>query len=83
MPFEFIRAVIPDVVVIRPRLIRDGRGFFMFINGPTLPPTGSGNLRAEQSFRSVAGILRRLHYQKHPRPEKLVRPVLAGIRRRR
>jgi dTDP-4-dehydrorhamnose 3,5-epimerase len=82
MPFEFIRAVIPDVVVIRPRLIRDGRGFFMeFYKRSDFAAHGIGEIFVQGNHsRSVAGILRGLHYQKHPKAQgKLVRTVFGEV----
>jgi len=78
MPFEFARAEIPDIVVIQPRLFRDGRGFFM----ETYKRSDFAAHGIAESFvqsnhsRSARGILRGLHYQKHPKAQgKLVRAL--------
>ena len=82
MPFEFTRATIPDVVVIRPRLLRDGRGFFMeFYKRSDFAAHGIGEIFVQSNHsRSVAGILRGLHYQMYPKAQgKLVRTVFGEV----
>jgi len=82
MPFEFIRAAIPEVVVIRPRLFRDGRGFFMeSYKRSDFAAHGIGEIFVQSNHsRSAAGILRGLHYQKHPKAQgKLVRTVFGEV----
>ena len=82
MPFEFIRAEIPDVIVIQPRLFRDGRGFFMeFYKRSDFAAHGIGEIFVQSNHsRSAAGILRGLHYQKHPKAQgKLVRAVFGEV----
>ena len=82
MPFEFTRAAIPDVVVIRPRLLRDGRGFFMeFYKRSDFAAHGIGEIFVQSNHsRSVAGILRGLHYQMHPKAQgKLVRTLFGEV----
>lgn len=82
MPFEFFRAEIPDVVTIRPRMFRDGRGFFMeFYKRSEFAAHGIAEafVQANQS-RSAGGILRGLHYQKRPAAQgKLVRAVFGRV----
>lgn len=82
MPFEFIRAAIPDVVVIRPRLFRDGRGFFLeCYKRSDFAAHGIGEVFVQSNHsRSVAGTLRGLHYQKRPKAQgKLVRAVVGEV----
>ena len=82
MPFEFIRAAIPDVVVIQPQLFRDGRGFFMeFYKRSDFAANGIGEIFVQSNHsRSVAGSLRGLHYQRYPKAQgKLVRVVFGEI----
>ncbi len=82
MPFEFIRAVIPEVMVIQPQLFRDGRGFFMeFYKRSDFAANGIGEIFVQSNHsRSVAGSLRGLHYQRHPKAQgKLVRVVFGEI----
>jgi dTDP-4-dehydrorhamnose 3,5-epimerase len=82
MPFEFHRAEIPDVVVIEPRLFRDGRGFFMeFYKRSDFAAHGIGEIFVQSNHsRSAAGILRGLHYQKNPKAQgKLVRTVFGEV----
>lgn len=77
---EFIRTEIPDVLVIKPRVFKDARGYFM--------ETYRSDLFAAQGLptdfvqdnmsSSVKGTLRGLHYQLAPFAQgKLVR-VLRG-----
>lgn len=82
MPFEFHRAAIPDVVIIRPRLFRDGRGFFMeFYKRSDFAAHGIGEIFVQSNHsRSAAGILRGLHFQKHPKAQgKLVRTIFGEV----
>ena len=80
MPFEFSRGEIPDIVLIQPRLFRDGRGFFMetYKRSDFAAQGIPENFVQSNHSRSARGILRGLHYQKNPKAQgKLVR-VLAG-----
>ena len=91
MPFTFERLSIPEVVLIKPRVFSDGRGFFLeTYKHSDFANFGIGShLVQENESRSVRGVLRGLHYQKHPRAQgKLVRcldgrifDVAADIRR--
>lgn len=76
MPFEFIKQEIEDVILIKPKVFGDNRGFFMesykksdFVNnGITV------EFNQDNHSKSTAHVLRGLHYQAHPYSQaKLVR----------
>ena len=76
MPFEFIKQEIEDVVLIKPKVFGDNRGFFMesykksefFENGITV------EFNQDNHSKSTAKVLRGLHYQAFPYAQaKLVR----------
>jgi len=76
MPFEFIKQEIEDVILVRPKVFGDNRGFFMesykksdfFENGITV------DFNQDNHSKSTAHVLRGLHYQAKPYGQaKLVR----------
>jgi len=78
---EFQQTIIPGVIILQPKVLGDGRGFFMEtfradmfagagIAGPFLQDNHSG---------SQQGILRGLHYQIRQAQGKLVRTVAGDI----
>ena len=75
MPFEFSTFDIPGPVLVVPRLFGDNRGFFLelykhsdFIRGGI-----TDHLVQDNYSKSARGVLRGLHYQKHPHAQgKLV-----------
>ncbi len=82
MPFEFIQTNIPDVILIKPRIFRDDRGFFM----ETYKYSEFAANGIEEHFvqdnqsRSTYGVLRGLHYQLTPKAQgKLVRCLSGKI----
>ena len=79
MPFRFEKAAIPDILIVKPMVFTDARGFFM----ETYQARDFAAAGIEATFvqdnqsGSRRGALRGLHYQiRHPQG-KLVR-VLAG-----
>lgn len=68
MPFEFEKQKIEDVVLIKPKVFGDNRGFFMetykksefFKNGITV------EFNQDNHSKSAAHVLRGLHYQASP-----------------
>ena len=80
MPFTFERTVIDDLIIVKPRIFPDGRGFFMetykesdFISNGISRPFIQDN-----HSMSSSGVLRGLHFQKGIHAQgKLVR-VIAG-----
>ena len=78
---EFVRTAIPDVVLIRPRVYRDGRGLFLESwQERTFSAAGiDARFVQDNHSRSARGVLRGLHYQvKHPQG-KLVRVVRGAV----
>ncbi|NPA16488.1 MAG: dTDP-4-dehydrorhamnose 3,5-epimerase [Aquificae bacterium] len=82
MPFEFIKTNIPDVVLVKPKVFGDERGFFM----ETYKKSDFEKAGIDTDFvqdnhsKSVKGVLRGLHYQKEPFAQgKLVRCIRGRI----
>ena len=76
MPFEFERQKIKDVILVKPKVFGDTRGFFMesykksdfFENGIDV------EFNQDNHSKSTKGVLRGLHYQAKPYGQaKLVR----------
>ena len=76
MPFEFERQKIKDVILVKPKVFGDNRGFFMesykksdfFANGIAV------EFNQDNHSKSTKGVLRGLHYQAKPYGQaKLVR----------
>ena len=76
MPFEFEKQKIEDVILVKPKVFGDNRGFFMeaykksefFENGIAI------EFNQDNHSKSTKGVLRGLHYQKSPYAQaKLVR----------
>lgn len=76
MPFEFERQKIKDVILVKPKVFGDNRGFFMesykksdfYSNGINV------EFNQDNHSKSSKGVLRGLHYQAKPYEQaKLVR----------
>ncbi len=82
MPFCFSPTEIPEVIVIDPRVFPDQRGFFMetYKRSEFAAHGVSGTFVQSNHSKSSKGILRGLHYQKHPKAQcKLVRALSGEI----
>ena len=82
MPFEFKQLSIPDVILIKPLVFRDDRGFFLEIyKRSEFEKAGIKARFVQDNFsRSQAGVLRGLHYQNPPYAQgKLVRCLSGSI----
>ena len=80
MPFSVERLAIPEVLVIAPRVLSDGRGFFMeTYKQSEFAAMGIREMFVQENHSSSArGVLRGLHFQRPPQAQsKLVR-VLSG-----
>ena len=81
MPFEFSRLEIPDVILVKPKVFEDERGYFMETYKKTdFEKAGitANFVQDNQSF-SKQGVLRGLHFQREPYAQaKLVR-VVKGV----
>ena len=68
MPFEFEKQKIEDVILVKPKVFGDNRGFFMesykksdfYDNGIAV------EFNQDNHSKSVKGVLRGLHYQEAP-----------------
>ena len=78
---EFIRTTIPDVVLIKPKMHGDHRGFFMetFRQAEFDSFCGHQDFMQDNHSGSPRGILRGLHYQLHQTQGKLVRAVVGEV----
>ncbi len=82
MPFEFKRLEIPDVVLIKPRVFEDERGFFMeTYKKSDFEKAGiKGDFVQDNHSKSKYGVLRGLHFQREPYAQaKIVRAVRGVI----
>ena len=82
MPFRFEPLAIPEVLLIEPRVIGDGRGFFMeaYKRSDFAAAGISDVFVQENQSSSERHVLRGLHYQRPPRAQsKLVRVVSGRI----
>ncbi|MHC1602336.1 MAG: dTDP-4-dehydrorhamnose 3,5-epimerase [Methermicoccaceae archaeon] len=76
MPFEFERLSIEDVVLIKPKVFEDERGFFMeSYQREAFEEAGiRGEFIQDNHSRSTHGVLRGLHFQHPPYEQaKIVR----------
>lgn len=78
---EFIRTKIPEVILIKPRVFRDDRGFFMETFQAKKMKAGgiSYDFVQDNHSRSKHGTLRGLHYQIFNPQGKLVRVATGEI----
>lgn len=72
---EFVKLAIPGVVLIKPEVFGDERGFFMetFRQSEFERHCGNFHFVQDNHSKSTHGILRGLHYQLHQPQGKLVR----------
>ena len=80
MAYQIIATEIPDVLVLKPQVFGDARGFFMESFNQIDFERASGlkmNFVQDNHSRSAHGVLRGLHYQVKKPQGKLVR-VVAG-----
>jgi dTDP-4-dehydrorhamnose 3,5-epimerase len=82
MPFQFERTKIPDVILIKPKVFNDERGFFM----ETYKKSEFKENGIDVDFvqcnhsKSSKGVIRGLHFQKEPCAQsKLVRCIRGKI----
>jgi len=82
MPFTFIPLTIPEVLLVEPRVFGDDRGFIL----ETYKHSAFAKAGVPETFvqcnhsHSAYGVLRGLHYQKHPMAQgKLVTAIHGEI----
>ena len=80
MPFRFDRLQIPDIILIEGKRLRDDRGSFMeTYKRSEFAAHGIPHIFVQSNCsHSVRGVLRRLHYQKHPQAQGKLVTALAG-----
>ena len=79
---EIVKTGIPDVLIIKPRVYNDDRGyFFESYNRSDFTAAGIGaDFMQDNESRSMKGVLRGLHFQKPPYAQgKLVRVVSGAV----
>ncbi len=79
---EFIRTAIPDVILVKPRVFGDERGFFMESYRKSLFQANgiTPEFIQDNHSKSSKGVLRGLHYQLDPKAQgKLVRCVSGAV----
>jgi dTDP-4-dehydrorhamnose 3,5-epimerase len=82
MPFHFIETEIPEVLIIEPQVFADDRGYFLeTYKRSEFSARGITEVFVQGNHsKSARGILRGLHYQKHPKAQaKLVRALSGEI----
>ena len=82
MPFTFNRLKIPEVILIKPKVFDDDRGFFIeTYKMPDFVDAGiTDSFVQDNHSRSTKGVLRGLHYQNPPFVHgKLVRVIKGQI----
>ena len=80
MPFEFERLRIPEVVLAKPKVFRDPRGFFLeTYKRSDFEGHGIPAYFVQDNFsHSVRGVLRGLHYQKPPDAQGKLVTAISG-----
>jgi len=80
MPFEFHRLALPEIILVQASRFGDDRGFFMETYKASAFAAGGISLPFVQDnlSHSARGVLRGLHYQKHPRAQGKLVSVLRG-----
>ena len=82
MPFEFKKTVIEDVILVKPKVFEDERGFFLegYKKSDFLKYGIKDNFNQDNHSKSSFGVLRGLHYQTKPHMQsKLVRCIRGKI----
>jgi dTDP-4-dehydrorhamnose 3,5-epimerase len=82
MPFNFKRLAIPEVILIKPGIFSDARGFFAEIyKYSDFTQIGINEHFVQDNYsRSKKGVLRGLHFQKDPNAQgKLVQCIKGKI----
>lgn len=82
MPFEFEKLEIDGVVLVKPKLFGDNRGFFMesYKKSDFVKNVIDVEFVQDNHSKSLKGVLRGLHYQAKPRTQaKLVRCIKGKI----
>lgn len=79
---RIIETEIPDVLIIEPRIFKDGRGYFFesYSQKEFTEKVGKVDFVQDNESRSIYGVLRGLHFQKPPFCQsKLVRVIRGAV----
>ena len=82
MPFTFQKLKIPEIILIKPKIFKDKRGFFMesYQYSKFADIGVKEHFKQENHSKSKKRVLRGLHYQKNPKAQaKLVRCISGKI----
>jgi dTDP-4-dehydrorhamnose 3,5-epimerase len=81
MPFEFKRLEIIDVILIKPKVFGDERGFFMetYKKGDFEEVGIKGEFIQDNHSKSKYGVLRGLHFQKEPYAQAKIIRCVRGV----
>jgi len=81
MPFEFRKMKIPDVILIKPKVFGDERGFFMeTYKRSDFERAGiKGEFLQDNHSRSRYGVLRGLHFQREPHAQAKIVRCIRGV----
>lgn len=81
MPFEFEDLEIPGVFLIKPRIFRDDRGFFLeTYKKEDLKKVGVDSEFVQDNYsRSEYGVLRGMHFQREPRAQAKIVQCTRGV----
>lgn len=80
MPFTFEKQAIPEVILIKPRVFPDDRGYFLeTYKKSDFEANGIiGDFQQDNHSLSDKGVLRGLHYQKNPMAQGKIVRVASG-----
>lgn len=81
MPFEFENLDIPGVLLIKPKIFKDDRGFFLeTYKKEDLKKVGVDAEFVQDNYsRSVYGVLRGMHFQKEPYAQAKLVQCIRGV----
>lgn len=81
MPFEFKKLSIPDVILIKPKVFEDERGFFMeTYKKEDFEKAGiTGDFIQDNHSKSKYGVLRGLHFQRMPYAQAKIVRCIKGV----
>ena len=80
MPFRFQKLEIPEILLIEARVIGDDRGYFLesYKRSEFLANGITQAFVQDNISHSTRGVLRGLHYQKHPKAQAKLVTALQG-----
>ncbi len=81
MPFEFKRMEIPEVILVKPKVFSDERGFFMeTYKRSDFEKAGiKGEFVQDNHSKSRYGVLRGLHFQREPYAQAKIVRCIRGV----